>query len=252
MAKAITKFSPDVIQKLQYYVYRLVDPRNNNTFYIGKGKGNRIFQHVNGAEKTKDEDDSLKIKTIKEIQKNGKKVIQIIHRWGLSEATAFELEAALIDAYECLTNIVSGKRSDVSPSSVEQIQESLEIKETATFKQHKVLIIKITQESITKQKNDIYEAVRKAWKINPKKANEADYILAVCNGVIKEVFILTGKKWQKSFADASRYEFEGKPASPDIQDSYKNKLIPQKYREKSMANPIHYSWNVKSSKIGKT
>ena len=33
-------FTADVIEQLNYYVYRLIDPRNGKTFYVGKGKGN--------------------------------------------------------------------------------------------------------------------------------------------------------------------------------------------------------------------
>ena len=33
----IDKFSPEVINEIGYYVYRLIDPRNGNTFYVGKG-----------------------------------------------------------------------------------------------------------------------------------------------------------------------------------------------------------------------
>ena len=40
-------FTPDVIEQLNYYVYRLIDPRDGKTFYVGKGKGNRVFAHVN-------------------------------------------------------------------------------------------------------------------------------------------------------------------------------------------------------------
>ena len=47
-------FTPEVIEKLNYYVYRLIDPRNGQTFYIGKGKGNRVFAHVNEALKDYD------------------------------------------------------------------------------------------------------------------------------------------------------------------------------------------------------
>ena len=39
----INEFSNEVISKLNYYVYRLIDPRNGQTFYVGKGKGNRVF-----------------------------------------------------------------------------------------------------------------------------------------------------------------------------------------------------------------
>lgn len=41
----ITGFNPEVCEELEYYVYRLVDPRNGQTFYVGKGKNNRVFAH---------------------------------------------------------------------------------------------------------------------------------------------------------------------------------------------------------------
>lgn len=41
-------FTPEVIDQLQYYVYRLIDPRNGETFYVGKGIGNRVFAHAAG------------------------------------------------------------------------------------------------------------------------------------------------------------------------------------------------------------
>ena len=44
-------FSQEVSDKLKYYVYRLIDPRNGDTFYVGKGKGNRVFAHANAEQK---------------------------------------------------------------------------------------------------------------------------------------------------------------------------------------------------------
>ncbi len=36
-------FSKAVCQKIGWYVYRLIDPRNGETFYVGKGNYNRVF-----------------------------------------------------------------------------------------------------------------------------------------------------------------------------------------------------------------
>ena len=33
--KEMTHFSPEVCEKIEYYVYRLIDPRNGQTFYVG-------------------------------------------------------------------------------------------------------------------------------------------------------------------------------------------------------------------------
>lgn len=33
----IEGFSSDVCSKIGFYVYRLIDPRNGQTFYVGKG-----------------------------------------------------------------------------------------------------------------------------------------------------------------------------------------------------------------------
>ena len=42
-------FDQKTITALGFYVYMLIDPRNNKPFYVGKGKGNRVFQHVEDA-----------------------------------------------------------------------------------------------------------------------------------------------------------------------------------------------------------
>lgn len=44
-ARETDGFPPDVARKLKTYVYRLIDPRNGETFYVGKGQGNRVFAH---------------------------------------------------------------------------------------------------------------------------------------------------------------------------------------------------------------
>lgn len=101
-------FPPEVIEKLKTYVYRLIDPRNGETFYVGKGKGNRVFAHIHGEQGIDGDDLDNKIKRIRQIRLAGFEVAHVIHRHGMDDATAFEVESALMDAYPGLTNEAGG------------------------------------------------------------------------------------------------------------------------------------------------
>lgn len=93
------QFSALTQEKLGHYVYCLVDPADGKVFYIGKGKGNRVFQHALHAELDKDAV-SEKLDKIREIQarKDGNNHVQYyIVRHGLEERDAFEIESVLID-----------------------------------------------------------------------------------------------------------------------------------------------------------
>ncbi len=108
----IQEFPLSVIEKLDYYVYLLIDPENKQVFYVGKGIGNRIFAHINAA--LTDATPSDKLDKIRAIRANGREVNHIVHRHGLAEKEAFEVEAALIDfiGLSGLTNQVQGYNSD--------------------------------------------------------------------------------------------------------------------------------------------
>lgn len=42
----IKSFSSKTKEALKYYVYVYSDPDTKEPFYVGKGKGNRAFQHL--------------------------------------------------------------------------------------------------------------------------------------------------------------------------------------------------------------
>lgn len=73
----IKEFSNSVSERIGYYVYILKDPRNDSIFYVGKGKGNRLFQHVQCA--LENATDSDKYNLIREIHKDGKEVEHFIN-----------------------------------------------------------------------------------------------------------------------------------------------------------------------------
>lgn len=245
----ITKFSPEVSEEIKFYVYRLIDPRNGHTFYIGKGKGNRIFDHMNGIVKREDEmsegieesqedEDSQKISTIREIQNNGLEVIHVIHRHGLEEDVALEVEAALIEVYPGISNVASGRGSNErGVMNVQQIETTYK-REVLEEIEDKCIMIKITNYHLDRCNMDIYETTRVSWRLNKQRAEKAEYVLSVLNGVIVAVY--KPSTWSINPNHGTRLEFFGEEASDDIKAKYIGKRIPEKFRKKGMASPCLY------------
>lgn len=78
-----------------FYVYALKDPREkpSKPFYIGKGTGNRAWEHQANI------DDSEKGLLIKQIKDNGHSVMHTIMADNLTEHQALKIEAELISAF---------------------------------------------------------------------------------------------------------------------------------------------------------
>lgn len=181
-----------------YYVYGLVDPRNKKIFYIGKGTGNRVFEHEKES-LASPESDRLKLKTIAEIKNAGLDVEKIIINANLTEPEAFAAEAALINAFNYisdvgLTNIVAGHHSPEALSVEEYEKEygAEELQETDI--KHKILVIKINKLYQRGMDADtLYDAVRGVWRASINRAKQVDYVFGVYNSLIVAVYKPT--KW---------------------------------------------------------
>lgn len=236
------EFSVEIIEQLKFYVYRLVDPRNGETFYVGKGVGNRVFQHAQGILGL--DNFSEKIERIRDIQIAGLKVIHIIHRHGLDENTAYEVEAALIDAYPGITNIMEGHgNSEFGVMHASEIIQKYSAEEVLF--EHKALMINVNR---TATADTLYEATRFAWRLSIHKAEQAEVVLSVRHGIIIGVFVV--ENWLPATREnfplrepvPGRYGFIGERADTEIEKVYLGKKLPEYYRKKGASNPIKYSF----------
>lgn len=239
---ALESFPPGVAVKLKTYVYRLIDPRNGETFYVGKGRDDRVFSHVK-AEIQGDELDK-RLKRIREIRLAGFEVAHVIHRHGMDETTALEVEAALIDAYPGLTNLAGGVgNSDFGAMHAREIIARYSA-EPAVFR-HKALLSNVNRSA---SETSLYEATRYAWKIRKSKAEQAEVVLATRLGLIVGAFV--PERWLEATAAnfagretlPGRIGFVGRAAPPAISAPYVGKRVPDSYRKRGAANPIKYTW----------
>lgn len=260
------EFSELTLQKLNqkgdYYVYGLIDPRNNKLFYIGKGTGNRVFQHVAESGKNRNSE-KAKLQTIKSIEESKNEVKHILINWGLTENEAFASESSLINLMnyisdDMLTNIVAGHHS-VGCLSTEEIEREYGAK-PLLFEDfnHKLLVIKVNKLYNRHMSNhEIHDIVRGIWSANIDRAKQADYVLGVYNNLI--ICCYKPARWYKVSECASNilpehtrnsdltgrenrilFECDDINALDENQLFYLNRSIEKIERIQKSQNPISY------------
>ena len=245
-------FTDEVIRQLNWYVYRLIDPRNGETFYVGKGQGNRVFEHVKGAINSDDDEVSdPKIARIKEIQRAGLDVSHVIHRHGMTEQTAYAVEAALIDAYPGSANKAAGHGSD--EYGCRHADEIIAQFEAEEFKiTERLICINIPHQYYT---HSTYDAVRGMWIVNIDKVGHYNLVLAHVRGLVVGAF-RPNQPWMaatrenfsaETFPEVlckrvqdKRRGFEGKEAEDEVWNYYAGKRVPARYFKKGTQNAVRY------------
>jgi hypothetical protein len=243
-------FSPKTQEELNNYVYMLVDPRDNKVFYVGKGQGNRAFDHARNALKEADGQND-KSDIIKSILKDGKEVLIYIVRHGLAdEKTAFEIESTLIDLFSenhweaKLANIQKGHEQKLKGiETAEEIEKRYSAPELNLEKLKasgkKIIFIKINK---TYDILDSYTATRISWPVNIRRANKADYIVSVYHGLIVAIFKADENGWRPYEPKPKRNFFEGyEVAQPfrnkddeQIYSALYGKLLPKSSRKQQL------------------
>lgn len=219
-------FSAKVREQLQSYVYAYIDPRTGKAFYIGQGKGNRAFDHLS------DDTDCEKVRIIQELNAVGAKPIISILRHGLSSEEAKLVESVCIDFAELdnLANGVKGKYSkQFGRASIEELTRRYDAPPANVTQRCIAININQTYKPGMTDR-EIYECTRGIWPLGSDKDN-ADYALAVYQGVILEVYAIQG--WfqagkvfsERKFEPSGRFEFVGNIA-PEFSAKYKGKSLP--------------------------
>jgi uncharacterized protein len=218
------KFSPEMTDILKSYVYIYVDPRNGEPFYVGRGRGNRSFAHLNERGKMK------KIAKITAIRKFGDEPRVDILRYGMTSDEASLVEAAAIDlvGFSKLTNAVRGNHSGTFGRVPSKELITMLTAKPVKIRHEAILVIinRLYRSEMTAE--ELYEATQGVWKIGPKR-DKAELAMAVYQGIIREVYRIRGwlpagtvrykTRDSKGFKRSGRWEFEGDVAN-DIRDKY--------------------------------
>lgn len=197
------KFEAMVTTQLKAYVYALADPRRNDTllervFYIGKGNGNRCFNHANldlSLEKKSLNEADLKLGRIRQIHNSGFEVEVLIVAHGMSDEAAHDLEAVLIPMLG-ETNKQSGHGNRKLWLTQNEINEAydrpIERRDVSLFRGN-ILFVSLNRRdtvSLLHSNNEV-ELAQKAlgdWNLSAERSAKVDCIIAVKNGLVVSIF----------------------------------------------------------------
>jgi hypothetical protein len=220
---------------LQHYVYAYYDPDEYaksegfcRPFYIGKGKGNRAFDHVNIFDKpslVSDKDKTDKMHKIEQILNENKEPKIVILARGFDDDTALNIEMVLIDfiGMQYLTNEQTGHEADkhgrISLTDLRAVSKvhTMSDDEFDKLKEH-TLVLKVNKSQDPDMTYDkIYDVAHAAWIIGEKTINAVDKIFVVSNGIVRAVFDVHGAKdW-----DLFKNMYPNKESVPDLfRESY--------------------------------
>lgn len=248
-------FDPKTIQELNYYVYLLLDPETDLPFYVGKGKGNRVFNHIEESKDGKFGTEKLDI--IKSFLDQGKEIKHVIVRHGMNEKTAFHVEASLLDTFKFIPKFEAFNRGNIQGGvnsienglmSVSEIKRKYNATPLDIIPENFVIININGSYKHASGKEKIYNATKQTWRMSDPRNGKLEYVLSEYKGLIVEVFEVenwyqserpykSGNKKGKTYMG---YGFNGKVASQNIRSKYINKSIAHK-KKRGASNPITYN-----------
>lgn len=241
-------FSPFVAEKIGWYVYALQDPRDGRVFYIGKGKGNRVFAHAMDVTLDCEILENPKRELIRAILEERLKVNTFLIRHGIStEKDAYVVESALIDFCQLLdpdgdnelfqlTNLVRGHHHETRGlMSTDAVMSFYDAPDCPAIEEP-VLLFQIPvrwRPEMTPE--ELFESTRGWWKLGSRR-EKAEYAFAVSKGVIRAIYRIENwrervegdRDWEHDVGKRPRWGFTGEPVTD--MPKYLNKSVRHLYK----------------------
>lgn len=249
-------FDEKTKSELRYYVYLLVHPETKIPFYVGKGAGNRVFDHLNEAKEGKKGTD--KLDQIQDVLKKNKTVEHVIVRHGLNEKTAYQIEASLIDTFRFIPafnmfasgNVQGGMNSiENGLMSTEEIKRKYNATPLNSIPKDTIIININSSYRRASGVDKLYTATKERWRMDKSRLVGIKYVLSEYKGLIVEVFEV--EKWypikrqynpgsKKAGKTYTGYGFDGHVAPNLVRNKFLNKSVAHK-KKRGASNPITYN-----------
>lgn len=249
-------FDEKTKSELRYYVYLLVHPETKIPFYVGKGVGNRVFNHINEAKKGKKGTD--KLDQIQAILKKNKSIEHVIVRHGLNEKTAYHIEASLIDTFRFIPAFNDFVKANIQ-GGLNSLENGLMSSDEVKRKYNATPLNSIPKDTIIININSsyrrasgvdkLYTATKERWRMDKSRLVGIKYVLSEYRGLIVEVFEV--EKWypikrqynpgsKKAGKTYTGYGFDGHVAPNLVRNKFLNKSVAHK-KKRGASNPITYN-----------
>lgn len=243
-------FDEKTRKALGYYVYMLIDPNDKKPFYIGKGKNDRVFEHIQYAIKNPTVT-SEKCDKIREIGAERVEHVILTHR--LTETEAYRLEALFIDLMRYvgfpLSHQIGGHQVEtIGIMTADEVTRLYNAERLDTIGDDCIVININAKYNRADGPTAIYDATKQAWRISKtrihSKSRQINYVLSEYRGLIIEVFKVN--KWyeveritQKTKKPYVAYGFDGEVAEDSVRNKYINKSIADR-KVRGRSNPISF------------
>jgi len=239
-----------------FYVYALVDPRDDSIFYVGKGTGRRLLSHGREAQRVRVGGGSTaRAARIRAIRAAGFETRVDVIRHGLDERSALRVEAALIDVLPGLTNAVAGHDTTAGRQPLDVLVRRYGAKPIPKHAPPALLIrlgpwtpgatpmpggrIRNGHGYYAGMPDEaLADSLRGWWRLSPDRVRRLDiqHAVAVHEGVT--VGVVKIGEWHRR--DDGRWAFEDLPASARVRHAWLGDVGRNLPTSASAQNPVRY------------